>query len=365
MLRSSSMLRLSVFAAIFLQARGDVSVSGLENIRVKVGEEARLTCTADSRITFCIFFSPTGGSFPFSVGQDIKYEEGRIVYFGTNPEKECGIKINSVTESDNGQWKCSITSNTGGSGRTGSGSANVTVVKAPTSIYLEPNLPEDSLLLKYPDDSNTEIGCVAEGGRPEPTFTWKIGDQPFSPRIESTNANSKPDGVTVVKQTIRYESKPEHNGKSLACVVHSEGYTKEQLEREENIEAIQLNVQYQPTATRKDELVFYGLTVGSNFEVQITFESNPKPDQISWRMYDKEEVAMGSESPSGRYESSLVNPGPQGAEGTYTALLKIREVLPEVSDSSYFLLKKSYCQMGSKVRFRENLFRSDLRMYLF
>ncbi len=26
-----------------------------------------------------------------------------------------------------------------------------------------------------------------------------------------------------------------------------------------------------------------------------------------------------------------MNPGPQGAEGTYTALLKIREVIPEVS----------------------------------
>ncbi len=26
-----------------------------------------------------------------------------------------------------------------------------------SSIYLEPNLPEDSLLLKYPDDSNTEV----------------------------------------------------------------------------------------------------------------------------------------------------------------------------------------------------------------
>jgi hypothetical protein len=30
-----------------------------------------------------------------------------------------------------------------------------------------------------------------------------------------------------------------------------QGYTQEQLEREENVESIQLNVQYQPTATRK------------------------------------------------------------------------------------------------------------------
>jgi hypothetical protein len=29
-----------------------------------------------------------------------------------------------------------------------------------SSIYLEPNLPEDSLLLKYPDDSNTEVSLT-------------------------------------------------------------------------------------------------------------------------------------------------------------------------------------------------------------
>ncbi len=37
--------------------------------------------------------------------QDITYEDGRIAFFGSNPEKECGIKINNVAESDNGQWK--------------------------------------------------------------------------------------------------------------------------------------------------------------------------------------------------------------------------------------------------------------------
>ncbi len=33
--------------------------------------------------------------------------------------------------------------------------------------------------------------------------------------------------------------------------IFAQGYTQEQLEREENVESIQLNVQYQPTATRK------------------------------------------------------------------------------------------------------------------
>lgn len=327
-------------------------MSGLENIRVKVGEEAELTCTADSQIAFCIFTSPSGNQYTFSgVGQEISYDDGRIVYFGSNPERECGIKITSVTDSDNGKWKCSITSNVGGSGKTGSGSANVTVVKAPSSVHLEPTFPEDSLLLNYPKDSQTKISCVADGGRPEPTFSWKIGDQKIAPHIVSTDANRRPDGSTVVNQTIHYESRPEHNGKSLACVVHSEGYNQTQLEKEDNVESIQLNIQYQPTASKKEELVFYGLKVGQLFEVQITFESNPAPDQILWKMYDNEEVAMGSESPTGRYVSSLVNPGPLGAEGTYTAVLKIKAVQPEDAETVNILVVKN--KLGeTEIRFR-------------
>jgi hypothetical protein len=38
-----------------------------------------------------------------------------------------------------------------------------------------------------------------------------------------------------------------------------------------------------------------------------------------------------------------VNPGPQGAEGTYTALLKIREVIPEVSYTPGFFFSRSVC----------------------
>ncbi len=35
-----------------------------------------------------------------------------------------------------------------------------------------------------------------------------------------------------------------------------------------------------------------------------------------------------------------MNPGPQGAEGTYTALLKIREVIPEVSFTPFFFFSR-------------------------
>ena len=30
---------------------------------------------------------------------------------------------------------------------------------------------------------------MADGGRPEPTFSWKIGDQKIAPHIVSTDAN--------------------------------------------------------------------------------------------------------------------------------------------------------------------------------
>jgi hypothetical protein len=55
---------------------------------------------------------------------------------------------------------------------------------------------------------------------PIPVYTMyrmlslRVSNCPLLPR--------RPDGATVVKQVIHYESRPEHNGKSLSCVVNSE-----------------------------------------------------------------------------------------------------------------------------------------------
>ena len=77
-------------------------MSGLESVEVRAGEEARLTCTTQSDLEFCQFEDPAGESFIMSVGGS--YQDGRLSYHGEDPKKECGIRIENVRESDNGNW---------------------------------------------------------------------------------------------------------------------------------------------------------------------------------------------------------------------------------------------------------------------
>ena len=91
-----------MFDNVCISAHGSVSVAGLESVEVRAGEEARLTCTTQSDLEFCQFEDPAGESFIMSVGGS--YQDGRLSYHGEDPKKECGIRIENVRESDNGNW---------------------------------------------------------------------------------------------------------------------------------------------------------------------------------------------------------------------------------------------------------------------
>jgi len=100
-------LHCAILLAVLVQARCEVPVEGLESVEVREGEEAILTCTTPSDILFCTFRSPTDETYIMS--PDIPYENGRIVYHGDNPKKDCGLKITNVQEIDNGEWRCLLT----------------------------------------------------------------------------------------------------------------------------------------------------------------------------------------------------------------------------------------------------------------
>ena len=88
---------------INISAQCEVPVEGLESVEVREGEEAILSCTTPSDILFCTCRSPTDETFVMKAG--VPYEGGRIVYHGTDEQKECGLKITDVKEKDNGEWK--------------------------------------------------------------------------------------------------------------------------------------------------------------------------------------------------------------------------------------------------------------------
>ena len=87
-----------------------------DNWRSAVGGEAQLLCTSKLKIIFCTFLTPrfyqnvchivmlwsSGETLRLKPGKS--YEEGRISFFGSNPNAQCGIKLNSVEEKDFGEW---------------------------------------------------------------------------------------------------------------------------------------------------------------------------------------------------------------------------------------------------------------------
>ena len=113
-----------------------------------------------------------------------------------------------------------------------------------------------------------QVRCVAEGGRPAPSFAWKLDDEEYPVQPVQNEENA---------QTITYTSMPEHNGKTLGCVVSHRGYSKESLAAGVNKADVALDIRFKPVASTKDN-DFYGMKIGSPFEVLMSFKSHPKPN---------------------------------------------------------------------------------------
>jgi hypothetical protein len=156
----------------------DVMFTGPESINVNVGEEAVLTCKTEVDYKFCNFRSPAGAQY--NMDPLLPYEEGRIVYGGVNQLRDCAVRIVSITEEDNGAWECSIVAVVDGTPRQGKGSATITVNKAPTAVKLMVDGQEtQTMKLNFPDEATKQVKCMAEGGRPAPSFSWQLGGEPL------------------------------------------------------------------------------------------------------------------------------------------------------------------------------------------
>lgn len=296
---------------------------GEASVEVREGEAAELSCTTPSDIVFCTFVDPSGETL--NMLPSLNYENGRISFLGSDPKTACGVKINSVEEKDNGEWKCSITATTeGGSAKKGTQSASVTVVKAPTSVRIEEQ--SGSLVLTYPEDSTRQVRCMAEGGRPAPAFSWLLDDEPYLGEVQEEAG----------AQVLTYTSQPEHNAKTLTCVVTHRGFSQPDLEAKKNQASLSLDIRFKPVASTKDS-AFYGMKLGQSFDVLMNFKSHPEPTELHWEMHDKTIVAQGSENK--RYKAAIMAPGPQ--PGYFTAKLTITNVEEQDQESENMLIVKN------------------------
>ena len=125
------------------------------------------------------------------------------------------------------------------------------------------------VLCGKPHSLSPQVRCVAEGGRPAPSFAWKLDDEEYVGAVkDEENA-----------QTITYTSMPEHNGKTLSCVVSHKGYSEAALAAGENKANVALDIRFKPVASTQDT-DFYGMVIGEPFEVLMSFKSHPKPTEV-------------------------------------------------------------------------------------
>jgi len=315
-------LHLAVLLSVLFSVNGNtVNVSAGQNVNVRLNEEADLSCTTNVPVTFCTFISP-GGEI-FQINEKINY--GRISYKGEDTTKDCGIKIQNVNDKDNGEWRCEITSiGENGVAKKGSNRIDLTVLKAPKSVSLDPQ----SLMVVDTTGSEQRIRCTAEGGHPAPTFTWTLGGEKAKLPIADTNTDEN----GVYMEEVVYEPNKADDGKILECVAESEAYTDEDLNAGINKAKTTLNVQYKPVPA-KGVYEFYGLTVGQPFDIRISFRANPTPSDMRWKMHDGIEVPQGSEDEKGKYTSAIVSGPVEGEESLYTAQLTINNVDAEDAET--------------------------------
>merc|ERR1712117_372903 len=130
-----------------------------------------------------------------------------------------------------------------------------------------------------------------------------------------------------------YTSQPEHNGKTLSCVVNHKGYSEEALAAGSNKASVALDVRFKPVAATQPTNL-YGMKIGESFNVLMSFKSHPAPTEFHWKMQDGSEVPMGGSIK--RFTAAMLEDGPHA--GHFTAKLTINEVTKEDVDSKNVLV---------------------------
>ena len=135
-----------------------------QSIRVRPGEEAKLNCTTSSDITFCAFTAPDGTNF--FLKKNIPYEGGRITYTGEDESTDCAVRIASVEEKDNGEWKCSITTIKDGQGVTVENAVSVIVSRPPSDVHIEVDgIAASTLTLDFRQSKSKKVTTSRETER--------------------------------------------------------------------------------------------------------------------------------------------------------------------------------------------------------
>jgi hypothetical protein len=201
------------------KASAELYLNPSENQWTRVGSNITLFCKSSEQISKCSWETAYGTLYQFSTGKESKAESGRLQYYLTEDEKECGLVIENVNQKDVGAWSCHITTIASDLGIVaGKGQTSLTIASRPNSIHLDEPYNHGSVNVSLNRahqslNSRKPISCRVSNADPKPTFNWYIGET-MLPAKESETKDVKDDNNTWV-QTLYYTPEVSHDNKTV------------------------------------------------------------------------------------------------------------------------------------------------------
>ncbi|KAH8391755.1 hypothetical protein KR215_001773, partial [Drosophila sulfurigaster] len=260
------------------------------------GDRTELLCRYGRAINYCRIEIP-GEQKVLNLSPVWSKTPGFTYYGAGLNAGQCGVSIEHVKASNNGQVKCSL----GVEGEELSGTIDLVVA-------LRPKQPMIELITKPNRDGyfseNTEFHarCIVRDGRPPANISWYIDNMPANKNTNQLQILSTPthDNVELSTsvQEIKWHLAPEDSNRKLVCRSHHQT-DRESVPAQEA--AYIIMVRYAPVS--QPEASVYGLYLEHTAIVNITIRASPPPT-IEWNV-------AGVVIPQGRTEGRYSAYDPQ------------------------------------------------------
>ncbi|XP_039479876.1 fasciclin-3 isoform X1 [Drosophila santomea] len=255
------------------------------------GDRTELLCRYGRSINYCRIEIP-GEQKVLNLSPEWSKTPG-FTYFGAGlTAGQCGVSIERVKASNNGQVKCSL----GVEGEELSGIIDLVVALRPQQPIIE--------LLSRPNregyfNEGTEFRarCSVRDGRPPANISWYIDNMPANKRTTLLNViSSTTDNVELSTsvQEIQWHLSPEDSNRKLVCRSHHQT-DRESVPPQEA--AYIINVRYAPV--HQPDAAVYGLYLEHTAIVNITIRASPQP-KIEWTI---DGAIVGQGRTDGRYSA--------------------------------------------------------------
>ncbi|XP_077289204.1 fasciclin-3-like isoform X2 [Arctopsyche grandis] len=309
----------AVFSVAFANDAAQVDVLTKEVVALP-GQSVNLLCRVSYSINFCQFSFP-GITTLSNIYETENAYSNNIKYHGSGfSNGECGISIEKVDESNNGEFKC-IVSPKKGERFMDPGVISVIIAKAPQRPILSPTVAGS-----YQIGDILQTGCIVRDGRPRANISWTLDDVPFIDGVQQLRTSESGSDLITVSQNISRRLSTTDAGSTLKCIVEHIA-----LRPQDSVATAQINVEFKPLP-QEDPLRIYGIKIGETAQINVTIYSNPLP-KIDW-IVDNDLVSDSSYDGSGRFHSAPMTPL---GKATYNATLTISPVEREDTEKTFIL----------------------------